>query len=544
MYLIGRATSMSIFAMNVATLLGLAVAIDYALFVVWRFREELHRGASVKDAVVVTTARAGRSVFFSGAAVMVGVIGLVFFPSPGLRSLGIGGALVVFFSVVASVTFMPAILAVVGRKVDAIPVIRLHEAHESRRWKWWSGIVLRRPWVSIAVALVLIGLVAFPAVNMKTEMTTATALPTSAEARQGMQILEDEFDWEALSPTLVLLTWEGEGSIDVMRAASLFLYGQDLLASEGVASVQSPFAIEGFSDPNALAGLWTQFEQLLNDPDGFEIPEEGITLDSGLSVTADQLDQFKRLVEMTVAPNAVVFRVVAEEGLTSAQTGDLVERLADIDAPPGYEMYIAGESAFSHDFLVELNRWFPWVLLWIVFSSLLVFALMLRSMVLPVLAVAVNLLTIAMSFGWLVILFQGDRLAGLLRFTATGAVDAIDRVVMLCILFGITMDYAVFMLTRMQERWHRTGDTRESVSAGLIRSGRIIVSAALLVVIVTGAFAFTSIATTKMLGLGIAFAIIVDTIFIRLTLVPAIMTYLGKSSWWWPRLHGRRPKQR
>ena len=140
MYLIGRATSMSIFAMNVATLLGLAVAIDYALFVVWRFREELHRGASVKDAVIVTTARAGRSVFFSGAAVMVGVVGLVFFPSPGLRSLGIGGALVVFFSVVASVTFMPALLAVIGRKVDSIPVIRLHGAHESRRWKWWARL--------------------------------------------------------------------------------------------------------------------------------------------------------------------------------------------------------------------------------------------------------------------------------------------------------------------------------------------------------------------------------------------------------------------
>ena len=228
MYLIGRATSMSIFAMNVASLLGLAVAIDYALFIVWRFREELHRGASVKDAVVVTMARAGRSVFFSGAAVMVGVIGLVFFPSPGLRSLGIGGALVVFFSVVASVTFMPAILAVLGTKVNAIPVVRLHEAHESKRWKWWAKLVLRRPWVSIVVALVLIGLVAFPALKMKTQMTTATALPTSTEARQGLDILEGEFDWESLSPTLVLLTWEGDGAINIMRAATLFLYGQQL----------------------------------------------------------------------------------------------------------------------------------------------------------------------------------------------------------------------------------------------------------------------------------------------------------------------------
>jgi RND superfamily putative drug exporter len=540
MYLIGRATSMSIFAMNVATLLGLALAIDYALFIVWRFREELHRGAEVKDAVVVTVARAGRSVFFSGAAVMVGVIGLVFFPSPGLRSLGIGGALVVFASVVASVTFMPAVLSVLGSKVNAIPVIRLHEAHESRRWKWWSRLVLRRPWVSIVVALALIGVVAFPALNMKTQMTTATALPSGAEARQGLETLESQFDWEALSPTLVLLTWEGDGSIDVMRAANLFLYGQRLTAVEGVASVQSPFSIEGFSDPNALAGLWSQFEKLLNDPANFKIPPDGITLDTGLKVTADQLGQFKKLVQLTVAPGAVVFRVVADSGLSSAQTNAFIERLSEVTPPQGYQMYLAGESAFSHDFLQQLNRWLPWVILWIVLSSLVVFALMLRSVVLPVLAVAVNLLTIAMSFGWLVILFQGDALAGVLRYTPTGAVDAINRVLMLCVLFGITMDYAVFMLTRMHERWHRTRDTRESVSVGLVRSGRVIVSAALLVVIVTGAFAFTSIGTTKMLGLGIALAIIVDTLLVRLTLVPAVMAYLGKSSWWWPRLRRRK----
>jgi RND superfamily putative drug exporter len=539
-YLIGRVTSMSIFSMNVATLLGLAVAIDYALFIVWRFREELHRGATVQDAVVVTTARAGRSVFYSGAAVMVGVIGLVFFPSPGLRSLGIGGALVVFFSVVASVTFMPAILAVLGKKVNAIPVIRLHAANENKRWKKWSGLVLKRPWVSIVVALALIGALAFPALGMKTQMTTASALPAGAEARQGLEILESEFEWEALSPTLVLVTWEGDESINVLRAANLLMFGQKLAAVDGVAAVQSPFTVEGFADPTALAALWAQFEDLLNDPQGFEIPPEGITISPGVTVSAEELGQFKQLVELTVAPGAVVFRVVAEEGLTSADANQLMDQLSEVGPPEGYELYLAGESAFSHDFLEQLNSWLPWVLVWIVVSSLLVFTIMLRSLVLPVLAVVVNLLTVAMSFGWLVILFQGEALERVLRFTSTGAVDAISRVLMLCILFGITMDYAVFMLTRMHERWHRTGDIRESVSAGLVRSGRVIVSAALLVVIVTGAFTFTSIATTKTLGLGIALAIIVDTLLVRLTLVPAVMVYLGRSSWWWPKARRRK----
>jgi RND superfamily putative drug exporter len=320
------------------------------------------------------------------------------------------------------------------------------------------------------------------------------------------------------------------------------LYGQQVASLDGVASVLSPFTISGFSDPNSLAGLWPQFEKLVNDPDGFQIPEEGIALDSGQRVTAYELRQFKQLLADTVAPGAVLYQVAAEEGLGSAERNELVKQLLVTSPPTGYEVHVAGESAFNHDLLQQISDWLPWVFVWIVFSSLVVFAVMLRSVVLPIMAVAVNLLTVAMSFGWLVLMFQGDTLEKILRFTATGAVDAAVRVVMLCVLFGITMDYAVFMLTRMQERWHSTGDIRESVSTGLVRSGRIIVSAALMVVIVTGAFAFTNVTSTKMLGMGIALAIIVDTVLVRLILVPAVMAYLGKSSWWWPSL--RWPKRR
>jgi RND superfamily putative drug exporter len=546
MYLAALMTSMSIFSMNIATLLGLAVAIDYALFIVWRFREELHRGASVKDAIVVTTARAGRSVFYSGAAVLVGVIGLVFFPSPGIRSLGIGGALVVFFSVAASVTFMPALLAVLGSRVNSLPVVKLHEAHESRRWKWWARVVLRRPWITIVVSLALIALIAFPAVTMKTQMTSSETLPATAESRQGLEILNQEFDREALSPISVLLTWEGDENIDIIRAVALFTFGQQISAVDGVDSVLSPFTVEGLADPAALAALWAQFEQLLNDPDGFTVPPGGIVLDSGQTISAEQLEQFKQLIKASVAPGAVLYRAVSENPPDSMESQALVERLMNLNSPTGYEVHVAGETAFNYDFIEELDYWLPWVMIWIVFTSLIVFALLLHSAVLPVLAVVVNLLTIAMSYGWLVILFQGDALEKILRFTSTGAIDAIDRVVMLCVLFGITMDYAVFMLARMHERWHRSADNRESVTIGIVRTGRIIVSAALLVVIVTGAFAFTSIGTTKMLGLGIALAIVVDTLLVRLTLLPAVMAYLGRANWWWPdrlkRKRNRRPR--
>ncbi|MFH0917148.1 MAG: MMPL family transporter [bacterium] len=544
MYLLGRATSMSIFAMNTATLLGLAVAIDYALFIVARFREELHRGSSVEEAVVTTTARAGRSVFYSGIAVMVGVVGLMFFPSPGLRSLGIGGALVVFFSVAASVTFMPAVLAVLGRRVNSVPVLPLRAVHASRFWNGWARIVLKRSWVSIIIALALIALVASPIFGMKTQMSSASTLPTAAESRRGLDIIDREFDREALSPISVLLTWEGDQTIDLSRAAALFMYGQQVSGLPGVASVLSPFTLTGLSDPTALAALWTQFQQLLNDPDGFPVPPEGITVDSGTTITAAQLEQFKQLIRASVAPGAVLYRVVSENPPASAQSQDLVERLMGSSVPGGYQVYVAGESAYNYDFFKELNDWFPWVIAWVMITSLIVFIVLLRSLLLPVIAVAVNALTIAMAYGLTVLLFQGHTFEKILRFTSTGAVDATIPVVMLCVLFGITMDYAVFMLTRVQESWLRTGDNRQSVATGLVQTGRVIVSAALLVVIVTGAFAFTNIGATKMLGLGIALAIIVDTLFIRMTLLPAVVSYLDKVNGWWPQGWAPRKRER
>jgi RND superfamily putative drug exporter len=535
MYLVGRVTGMSIFAMNTATLLGLAVAIDYALFMVSRFREELHKGATVREAVGVTTARAGRSVFFSGIAVMVGVVGLVFFPSPGLRSLGIGGALVVFFSVAASVTFLPALLGVLGHRVDRLPVIRLHEAREGKLWRKWANVLVKRPWAPIIVAVILIALLAWPAATIKTQMSGATTLPPSAESRQGLEILDQQFDRTALSPVSVMLTWDGGGSIDMLRAAAIFSYGQQLAKTPGVASVRSPFTVGGMSgDVTALASFWSQFQQLLNDPDNFTVPAEGITLSSGQTITAAQLEQFKQLIKSSVAPGAILFQVTPTSAANSAQTQDLIKTLTTTAAPGGYHVYVAGESASTYDFFNELNTWFPWVIAWVVITSLIVFMVLLRSVVLPVLTVAVNLLTIAMSYGMLVLLFQGTTFQNILRFTSTGGIDAVVPVVLLCILFGITMDYAVFMLTRTHERWNRTHDNRESLITGVTRTGRIIASAALLVVIVTGSFAFTSISETKMMGLGIALAIIADAVLIRFTLLPAIMAYLGRANWWWP----------
>jgi RND superfamily putative drug exporter len=532
-YLLGRVTYMSIFCMNVATLLGLAVAIDYALFIVARFREELHNGGTIEEAVERTCAQAGRSVFYSGLAVAVGLIGLTFFPSPGLRSIGIGGALVVFFSVAASLTFMPALLGLLGTHIDAWRVVPQRPPHQSRFWTGWTRILLRRPWAIVLASITLVALIASPAMGLKERMPSAASLPSSSQSRVGADILASEFDQQAFSPLSVLVSWNGSGKIDLAKAAQLYTIGQTLAKTPGVATVTSPFNMPGLNDPLALARLWPMFQTFLDHPGS--IPDHAIRLGS-TTISRSQVAQIRQLMQTSVGKGTVLFRVVTKALPTSSQAQDLVGTLRAIKAPAGMTVSIAGQAANDRDVLHDLSTRLPWIALWIIVSSYVVLLFLLRSALLPLLAIAVNWLTILMAWGVLAFVFQRDTLAGLLKFTNTGSVEIIVPIIILCLLFGITMDYAVFLLTRMHEAWRTTSDNRTSVVAGLVSSGRIVVSAAALVVIVVGAFVFTSIAETKVLGVSIALAVIFDTVLVRMSLLPGIMCYLGRANWWSPKI--------
>ena len=536
-YLLARVTSMSIFSMNTATLLGLAVAIDYALFMVARFREELGSGSSTEEAVVTTVARAGRSVFFSGVAVAVGVVGMVFIPFPAVRSLGIGGALVVFFSVAASLTFMPALLGLLGPRVNAIRIVPEHAAAEGRFWRGWSRLLTRRPWAVVLVTIALVAVAGSPILHMKTAMASATALPPSSESRQGYEILDSQFDRSALSPISVLVTWDAAGgSVDMAKAASLYTIGQRLAATPGVASVVSPFNLPGLTDVSALAGLWTQFQAFFNDPSASpNIPAGGLKLPDGTTISPEQLGQIEALVKGSMGPQAVLYRVVPKALPSSTEAQALSDTISRMKLPGGFEVHVAGETANDRDFLGGLLGRLPWVVAWIALTTFIILLFLLRSLLLPLVAVLVNALTIVMGFGAVVWLFQGSHYQSALGFTATGAIDAIIPVVMLCVLFGITMDYAVFSLTRMHESWLGDHDRSRSVADGLVHSGRIILSAAFLVIVVTAAFVFTRVSETKTLGMGIALAVALDAVLIRMALLPAIMRFLGKANWWMPR---------
>jgi RND superfamily putative drug exporter len=533
-FLLGKATDMSIFVMNTASLLGLAVAIDYALFVVARFREELAGGRDVAAAVEATVARAGRSVFFSGMAVAIGILGLALFPFPALRSIGIGGALVVFFSVAVAETLLPALLGVLGPRVNALRLIRVPTG-PSRFWTWWSTQVLRRPWAALLASICLIVLLAGPVSHMRMQMPTAAVLPPSADARKGYDILTSQFAMGALSPISVAADWGGApDAFTPARLAALYSFGRQLQAQPGVASVQSIATLPGVGSGLALMLFWQAARPAL---------QTGAPVTIGSThLTKSQMTSLRQLVGGTTGKGIVVFRVVPTMDPGSPAASDLAGRLRALSPPAGMRVSVAGESAGRLDFFQGLYDRFPWVAGAVLLATFAVLVLLTGSLVAPLKAVIVNACTIAIAYGTIVFVFQDAHFQGVLRFTSTGAVDAIMPIVMFCALFGVSLDYEVFLLARMHEAWHDTHDAAGSVATGLVRSGRVIVSAAALVVVVAGSFAFTTISMTKMLGIGIAAAIAMDALLVRMLLVPAVMRILGARGWWMPaRLSTRVP---
>ncbi len=533
-YFFAQRFDMSIFVMNTASMLGLAVGIDYSLFIVGRFREELAGGATVAKAVETTVARAGRSIFFSGIAVVIGLFGLVTFQYMSLRSIGWGGAIVVFFSVASALTLLPALLGILGPRVDALRILG-RRRREGHFWQRWSDGVMRHPWLVMAATVAVILIFAGPFLHIVVNVPTATSLPESQESRKGYDILQSRFDRGALQPVAVMLTWEAgdQDALSPANLASLYAYGQELARLPGAASVSSIVNQPGLDSAQTAIGFW-QAVQAASRP-GVQTPASPLTLPARPTVPPAQLKAAAELAKATTGPGAVMFSVAPASDPTSSAAQDLTVAVRGLQPPPGMAAHVAGLSAGVHDFLNALYSRFPWVVLYIFVVSYIVLLILLRSVVLPLKAVLMNTLSILASFGALVFVFQEGHLEGVLQFTGTGSIDATLPIIMFCTIFGVSMDYEVFLLTRMRESWLETHDNRRAVAFGLTKTGRIITSAALIIVIVAGSFAFTSILITKAIGVGLAVAIALDATIIRILLVPATMRILGRANWWMPK---------
>jgi len=505
-----RVTDLSIFVLNLATMLGLGLSVDYSLFVTSRYREELVRnGGNVPLAVERTVATAGKAVFFSGATVLIGLMGLALFEFMFLRSVGIAGVIVVAWSTVAALTLLPALLSVVGTGIDrfSLPWRSTSDSARSGFWVRLSLGVMARPVAVLIPTLALLLLLGSPFLRVNISSPDATILPPDLPSRQAFDILAAEFGPGEISPFLIVLQSDTPGDIySTARLGSIYDVGAWLANDPRVTRVQSIV-------PPTLPR-----EQAI----GLAQLQRGLSR-LGVDTAAGRLanDDAAAIVAYTsYLPNA-------------AEDKALLAELRAMELP-GLTLLVDGGTAEIVDIVGLMYADFPKAIALVVAATYLVLFMLFRSVLLPLKAVLMNALSILASYGALVWVFQEGNLSHFLGFTGLGFVEASLPVIMFCVLFGLSMDYEVFLLSRIREEWERTGDNTQAVAIGLQRSGRIITSAALLVVVVAGSFVTADVVLIKALGFGIALAVFLDATVVRALLVPSTMRLLGAWNWWLP----------
>ena len=515
MVLLSRVSELSIFSLNLATMLGLGLGIDYSLFIVSRFREELARGDSVERAVGWSVATAGRAVLFSGATVMIGLLALTTFDITALRSMGVAGSLVVAISLLAALTLLPALLGIMGSRVDALAIGPLaasaqRASDSSGFWTRLAHVVMLRP-VQFLVPLlaILIGL-GLPFLRVELGAPDASILPTDVQSRRGFDLLRAHWGDGELSPLLLVFqTTDGSSPLTSDHVTALATFMRRVQADERVQRVESAVSLDPRITP-------AQYAVIYADPGRIG-------------------DAYGRLTaQATVRQDVLLATVTGRFGQTDNRAKDLVRSVRATPPPAGFRLLVGGGTAGVIDYADRLYEQFPRAAAIVVLAIYLVLLWTFGSVVLPLKAVAMNVLSILASYGALVVIFQEGALADLLRFKPPGFVEASLPIIMFCVLFGLSMDYEVFLLSRVQEAHFDGADNATSVARGLERSGRIITSAAGIVVLVSLSFAAADIVLIKALGLGTAIAVLLDATLVRALLVPATMRLLGDWNWWAP----------
>ncbi len=531
-WVVAQRLTMSIFVTSVVTMLGLALAIDYSLFMVSRFREEMACGASVQEAVEKAVATSGKAVAFSGTAVAIGLSGLLLFRAPTLSSMGIGGALIAICSVVYALTFLPAVLGMLGPRVErlrirvpAVLTLRRSSAAAAAAaagstagstaraglWERIASAVMRRPVAVLAPILALLLAFGLPFLGERGGLPGASVLPVSNQARQAWDTIETDFPAGETSPIDVLVTVPGN-PLTASNAASLTDYSARLGGLAGVTQVDGPFS--------------------LTDSSGRPMPSS--TAAAVLSSPAGSRPAaLNALIAADVHGSTVHLQVISPlAGSTGAQA--LVQTIRGLNTGPGLQVAVGGSDAAALDFLTAQNQELPGAVVFILAAMAVMLLLQFGSVVLPLKAVVMTLLSLTASFGALVWIFQDGNLAGPLGFSSPGFTVAIVPVLMFSVIFGLSMDYEVLLLSRIQEAYRRDGDTTRAVADGLARTGRVITGAALIMVSVFAAFGTGDLIIIKSLGVGMAIAVLIDATVIRALLVPATMRLLGRWAWWAP----------
>lgn len=463
-------TDISVFAINVITLLGLGMAVDYSLFVVSRFREELARGSDVPAAIGTTVATAGRTVMVSGLTIVLALSSLLIFPQPFLGGMAIGGMAAVLVAMIAALTVLPAALSLLGHRIDRLRIPLPQRSRPGAGWAKVAHSVMRRPVLYIAGVLVVLAVFAVPFLRVEFGGFDERVLPADTDARVVGERLSAQFPGTGENPITVLVTGAPADS----------------------------FAASVGAVPNVTT--------------------------AAVTATRD---------------GASLITVTYPGTLAGADSREIVADIRELTPPAGAEVLVGGRPAIDLDLIESLADRLPWMALIMAVATILLLFLAFGSVLLPIKAVLMNLVSIGASFGVVVWIFQDGHLEGLLRFESTGDIEPSNMILVLAVLFGLATDYEVFLLSRVREEWDASGDNTSAVATGLQHTGGIITAAALLLITVVAGFATGGVTVIKTIGVGMIVAIIVDATLVRALLVPATMRLLGRWNWWAPGVLGR-----
>jgi RND superfamily putative drug exporter len=516
--LLAHFTDVSQYAMNVVTLIGLGVAIDYSLFVVNRFRDELAAGATREDAIATSMSTAGRAITFSGLTVAIGLSAMLFYQGTFLASMGAGGAIVVGMAVLYGLTFLPALLSVLGERVDRLhlPFLGARKPAGEGAWHSMAVWVMRRPVLVLIPSLAVLVLAGSPFLQMRLANGDVDQLPPSNPARQGYDILVKDFP----------------GHDQTFITAVAYYPDSSPLTAEHVGDIYDLSRRLG-SLPNVI-----RVESIVNaDPSLTKAGYQGLAAAPRESLPP----LLQQALASGVGSHIVLITLVTNTQYTSDEARAIV-RAVRAEHLPGGQVLATGGTAFDLDIVQFILDKTPTAVGTVVLITYLVLFLLTGSIVLPLKAVITNLFSISASFGAMVWIFQQGHLSGLLGFTAQ-SIDPSLPVILFSIVFGMSMDYEVLLISRIQEEYRRTGDNQAAVAMGLEKSGRLITGAAAIMVAVFLAFGLASVVLIKAIGIALAIAVAVDATIVRILIVPSVMRLLGRANWWAPRplawLHSR-----
>lgn len=488
---------LSIFIMNIIPMLGLALSIDFALLFINRYREErLH--STIQQAVQTTIQTAGRSIIFSAFCVMIGLGAMIVIQVEIFHNIALGGTIAVFLAVVASLTLLPASILLLGDRLNKWTIIRV-KPNSASRWRSFATLVMKRPVTIAIISLIILGIGIVPVKDMKLTIPTMDALPTSYDSRTSFEKLQKEFDLGKNSTVYLLAEredgWDSKAGLNDILKLQKALQKDDLVLD--VKTIFTESKINRLED----------WQQSMKNPSASE--------------------QLKPLKETFIHDKQLFIPITIDAKGASTKAQDWVRKWSDKDLNMNFKL--GGEAKFNQEIFDEISDKIVIALSIIIVSTFFILMLAFRSVLIPIKAILMNIIGLSSAFGILVYIFQYGSFG-----IEEGTIVLIIPVITFCLVFGLSMDYEVFLISRIQEEYEKGASNTRATIDGLTSTSKIITSAALIMIVITGAFAFTDVMPVKQIGVGIAIAIAIDATIIRLMLVPSLMKLLGDWNWWMP----------